>query len=201
MTTNETFFYREPAHYEAIRNVLIPELAKQRQSTRKLSFWSSASSSGQEAYSLVMLLLDLGYGGWDLEIVGTDICGTAIERAQKGRYLHIEVSRGLPAACLVKYFRRAGSEWEIAEEVRRRVHFRRIDLRDSMLGMGPFDAIFCRNVMIYFDAPTRHKILTEMRSVLRKGGWLLLGGAEAAVGTDKLYERLATGNAVVYVGK
>jgi chemotaxis protein methyltransferase CheR len=201
MTTNETYFFRDPAQYEAIRTVLLPRLKGDRRDTKKLRFWSAAASTGQEAYSLAMLLVEEGFADWNVQILGTDYSSQVLERARSGKYRQIEVNRGLPAALLVKHFRRAGVDWQLSEAVRRMVCFETIDLRQSMRALGPFDLVFCRNVLIYFDAETKKKILRELHGTLFRGGWLLLGGAETAFGVEEWFERQTVGNAVVYVAR
>ncbi len=201
MTTNETYFFRDPCHYDAIRTVLLPRLIKERGDTKKLRFWSAASSTGQEAYSLAMILLEEGLSDWNIQILGTDFCSQALERARSGKYQQIEVNRGLPASLLIKHFRRFGTVWQLGEQVRRMVSFETIDLRKSMRALGPFDLVFCRNVMIYFDAETKMNILKELHGTLFRGGWLLLGGIETAFGIDEYFERLPVGNAIVYAAR
>ena len=201
MTTNETYFYRDPAQYEAIRTLLLPKLLEDRRATRKLRFWSAAASTGQEAYSLAMLLLEQGLKDWNIEILGTDFASKVLERARTGIYQQIEVNRGLPVSLLVKYFRRSGLDWQLSEPVRRMAYFKTIDLRASMRTLGPFDLVFCRNVMIYFDNETKQKILKELHSTLFRGGWLLLGGAETAYGLDEWFDRQTVGNMTVYVAR
>ena len=201
MTTNETYFFRDPAHYDAIRNVLLPQLKGERADFKKLRFWSAASSTGQEAYSLAMLLLECEFEGWNISILGTDFSSAIVERARSGKYHQIEVNRGLPSALLVKNFIRSGVEWQLSEAVRNMVRFETIDLRNSMRAMGPFDLVFCRNVLIYFDAATKLKILREIHGTLFRGGWLLLGGAETAFGVDEWFDRINVGAASVYVAR
>ena len=201
MTTNETYFFRDPAHYDAIRSILLPRLRQERQDTRKLRFWSAASSTGQEAYSLAMALMEETFGDWSIQILGTDYSSPIVERARSGIYQQIEVNRGLPTALLVKHFRRSGVEWHLSEELRRMVRFETIDLRNSMRALGPFDLVFCRNVMIYFDAETKAKIMKEIHGTLFRGGWLLLGGAETAFGVDEWFEKRSIGNATVYIAR
>jgi chemotaxis protein methyltransferase CheR len=201
MTTNETYFFRDPAHYEAIRTVLLPRLKDDRRDTRKLRFWSAAASTGQEAYSLAMLLLEERLSDWNIQILGTDFSSQVLERARSGKYQQIEVNRGLPAALLVKHFRRFGVDWVLSEPVRRMARFETIDLRKSMRALGPFDLVFCRNVMIYFDSETKRHILKELHGTLFRGGWLLLGGAETAFGVEEWFERRTVGNAIVYVAR
>jgi chemotaxis protein methyltransferase CheR len=201
MTTNETYFFRDPAQYDAIRSVLLPQLKEERRDTRRLRFWSAAASTGQEAYSLAMLLAENGLSDWNIEILGTDFSSQVVERARSGKYHQIEVNRGLPAALLVKYFRRCGVDWQLSEPVRRMVRFETIDLRKSMRALGPFDLVFCRNVMIYFDAETKKNILKELHGTLSPGGWLLLGGAETAFGVEECFERQTVGSSIAYVAR
>lgn len=201
MTTNETYFFRDPAQYEAIRTVLLPRLVEERKSAKKMSFWSAASSTGQEAYSLAMHLLEEGLRNWDIQILGTDFSSKVVERARSGSYQQIEVNRGLPTALLVKHFHRRGQEWQLDESVRQMARFETLDLRKSMRTLGPFDLVFCRNVMIYFDAETKRNIMKELHSTLFRGGWLLLGGVESAFGLDEWFERKTMGNVTVYVAR
>lgn len=201
MTTNETYFFRDPGHYDAIKNALLPRLKQERQQTKKLRFWSAAASTGQEAYSLAMLLLESGLSDWNIEILGTDFCSQVIERARSGKYHQIEVNRGLPAALVTKHFSRSGVDWQLNEPVRRMARFETIDLRKSMSALGPFDMVFCRNVMIYFDGETKMKIFKEIHGTLLRGGWLLLGGAETAFGVDEWFDRQIVGTAIVYVAR
>jgi chemotaxis protein methyltransferase CheR len=201
MTTNETYFFRDPAQYEAIRTVLLPRLKAEKRDTQSLRFWSAASSTGQEAYSLGMLLLENGLQDWNMQILGTDFSEKVVERARSGLYQQIEVNRGLPAQLLVKYFRRSGLDWQLANAVRRMVRFETIDLRKSMRSLGPFDLVFCRNVMIYFDNATKKSIVKEIHRTLSQGGWLLLGGAETAINIEERFDRQTVGNVTVYVAR
>jgi len=201
MTTNETYFFRDPAHYDAIRTVLLPRLKRERGDVKRLRFWSAAASTGQEAYSLAMLLLEEGLGDWNIQIIGTDFSAKVLERARSGKYQQIEVNRGLPAAMLVKYFRRSGVDWQLSEAVRRMASFETIDLRKSMRSLGPFDLVFCRNVMIYFDAGTKKEIVKQIYGTLFRDGWLLLGGAETAFGVEEWFDRQTVGSASVYVAR
>jgi len=198
MTTNETFFFREATQYDALRSTILPELLQERQITRRISVWSAASSTGQEAYSLAMLLLEMGLGNWDISILGTDLSEGVLQRARAGKYLQIEVNRGLPAQFLVKYFRREGLEWQLKDEVRRMVRFQQDDLRRGASAMGPFDLVFCRNVLIYFDVDTKKTILGRIRRCLAPGGHLLLGGSETTLNLDDRFIRRPVGTAMLY---
>jgi chemotaxis protein methyltransferase CheR len=201
MTTNETYFFRDPLQYDAIRTVLLPRLKEERRDARKLRFWSAAASTGQEAYSLAMLLLEERLNDWKIEILGTDFASKAVERARSGTYQQIEVNRGLPANLLVKYFRRSALDWQLSESVRRMVRFETFDLRKSMRALGPFDLVFCRNVLIYFDSETKLKIMKELHGTLFRGGWLLLGGAESVIGLDEWFDRQTMGNMTIFVAR
>lgn len=198
MTTHETLFFRDIAPFDALKTDILPPLVEQRRSARKLSFWSAAASSGQEAYSLAMLLLEMGLGGWNLQILGTDLSEQILQKAREGRYIQIEVNRGLPANYLVKYFDRPDVNWQIKEHLRRMVKFEKFDLRESMRTKGPFDIIFCRNVLIYFDTETKKKVLGELRRALFPGGYLVLGGAETTLNLDDQFKRVSVGRAVFY---
>jgi chemotaxis protein methyltransferase CheR len=198
MTTHETLFFRDVAPFDALKTEVLPALIEQRRATRKLSFWSAAASSGQEAYSLAMLLLEMGLESWNIQILGTDLSEQILDRAREGRYMQIEVNRGLPANYMVKYFERQGLDWKIKDHLRRMVHYERFDLRQSMRTKGPFDVIFCRNVLIYFDTETKKKILGELRAALFPGGHLILGGAESTLNLDNEFKRVPAGRTVFY---
>ncbi|MEO8024968.1 MAG: CheR family methyltransferase [Bryobacteraceae bacterium] len=198
MTTNETLFFRDASPFQALRAHLLPPLIAERAMTKKLSFWSAAASSGQEAYSLAMLLLEMGLRDWNIQILGTDLNQQILDKAQAGRYLQIEVNRGLPAAYLVKYFQRTGVEWQIKDEVRRLVTFKQFDLRQSLRALGPFDFVFCRNVLIYFDATTKKKILGDVYGTLHRGGYLLLGSAETTINIEERFVRKPVGDSTFY---
>jgi chemotaxis protein methyltransferase CheR len=198
MTTNETQFFREPAQYEALRTTVLAELLAQRRSPRPLNCWSAAASTGQEAYSLAMLAAEIGLGPWDMQILGTDLAESVLERARLARYSQLEVNRGLPAAYLVKYFTRQGLEWILKDEIRSRVRFQRHDLRESARHLGPFDLVFCRNVLIYFDTETKRRILHQVREAMYPGGYLLLGAVETILDLEDLFERKRVGQAILY---
>lgn len=198
MTTNETQFFREMPHYDALRTEVIPRLIEQRQGLRRMSFWSAASSTGQEAYSLAIMLIEMGLANWNIQVLGTDLSTQVLDRARAGKFHQIEVNRGLPVHYLVKYFTRVGLEWQLKDEVRRMVRFERFDLRQSMRSLGPFDVVFCRNVLIYFDAATKKRIMGDIRGTLFGGGYLLLGGSETTLGLDEVYQRVPVGKTVLY---
>jgi chemotaxis protein methyltransferase CheR len=199
MTNNETWFFRDLHPFDALRNQVIPELLSKRAGERRLSFWSAASSSGQEAYSLAMLWREnFHLPGWQIEIVGTDISTPVLARAIAGIYSQAEVNRGLPAAYLMKYFRREGLRWELNPELRNMVGFRELNLAAEWQDVKPMDVIFLRNVLIYFDLQTRKRILAQLRRCLRPGGYLCLGGAETIMNIDEGFERVQFDKGVFY---
>jgi chemotaxis protein methyltransferase CheR len=198
MTTHETLFFRDPAVFESLRTALLPSIARSREATKSLRIWSAACSSGQEPYSLAMMLLELGYASWDIQILGTDLSSQILERATLGRYLQIEVNRGLPAQMLVKYFERAGLEWKVKDLVRKMVRFTILDLRNSMRSLGPFDLVLCRNVLIYFDLETRKKILDNIYKTVAPGGYFVLGTSETTFNLDSKFVRKTVGNMIAY---
>jgi chemotaxis protein methyltransferase CheR len=180
MTINETSFFRDAASFDLLRSELLPALIAARRETRTLRFWSAASSSGQEAYSLAMLLREYFplLASWRIEILGTDISEEMVARAQAGRYQRIEINRGLPVRLLLKYLARSGDDWEMAPDIRRICRFQQRNLCE-LTGMPErFDVIFLRNVMIYFPQETRDKVLMMMHRTLAPDGMLFLGMSE-----------------------
>ena len=184
MTINETSFFRDSRPFELLRTDLLPKLIEARRHVRALRFWSAACSTGQEAYSLAMSLLEHFpmLAGWNIRIEGTDISGEVVERAKAGRYHRIEVNRGLPARFVVRYFDHSGENWVVKEEVRKMCNFRQANL----CGPRPpfnraddrFDAILLRNVMLYFSQETRRSLLSGIFRLLPPDGFLLLGSTE-----------------------
>ncbi len=190
MTTTETLFFRDGKPYEALRNTILPGLARLRASERRLQLWSCACSSGQEPYSIAMLLREHfpALASWDLRIVATDISTEMLARSRAGRYSRLEVTRGLPGAYLGKYFDKIGHDWQIRDELRKMVEFRELNLAAPWSAMPPADLILLRNVLIYFDVETKRLILAKIRKVLRPGGFLLLGTAETTMNLDDGFE-------------
>jgi chemotaxis protein methyltransferase CheR len=198
MTTNETYFFREPAHFEALRYTILPALMAERRESRKLSLWSAAASTGQEAYSLAMLLADMGLHDWNITIVGTDLAENVLERAREAHYSQLEVNRGLPVAMLVKNFTRQKLVWELKPNLRKMVRFQALDLRNANRVMGPFDVVLCRNVLIYFDVDTKRQIVDQVRTTLNPGGYFFLGASEVGLSLGPRFARLSTNEATYY---
>jgi chemotaxis protein methyltransferase CheR len=198
LTTNETSWFRDREPFTALTDVALPELVKSRGTTRKVRLWSAASSSGQEAYSLAITLQENLPTGWSYEIVGSDISTAMIKRAEAAEYSQVEVNRGLPASQLVQYFERAGAHWRVTPALRRNVSFKLMNLTAPLPSMPPFDVIFLRNVLIYFDVATKKSVLQNVARLLRPDGWLFLGAAETTIGIDDNYERVVAGRTSAY---
>jgi chemotaxis protein methyltransferase CheR len=198
LTTNETSWFRDREPFTALTDLVIPEIVKARGLNRSMKIWSAASSSGQEPYTLAILLKENLPPGWTYEIVGTDISTEMLARAETGRYSQLEVNRGLPAPLLVKHFTRVGPEWEVAAQIRKAVSFKRLNLAAPLPPMPQFDVVFLRNVLIYFDVETKRGVLKRIRNVLKPDGWLFLGAAETTMGIDDGFERVVTGRTSAY---
>ena len=198
LTTNETSWFRDTYPFQAITQHLLPGLLAS--GRRSLTFWSAACSSGQEAYSLAMLLLEWlpAHPGVSAQIIGTDISPRMVERARSARYSQLEVNRGMPATSLVKHFTRDGASWRIAPAIASAVTFRQLNLVRPFPPIGRFDVVFLRNVLIYFDLPTKRDILRRVRQVLAPDGFLFLGAAEMTMGVDDQWERVPAGRSSVY---
>jgi chemotaxis protein methyltransferase CheR len=192
MMTHETSFFRDRAPFETVKQ-LLPELLKRRAVARHLVIWSAAASSGQEAYSLAMLLNEQfreALAGWSVRILATDFSEPVLARARAGLYSDFEVARHLPVELRDRYFVRLQGKWSIAHECRKYVEFRQMNLLDPWQGVPPCDIAFLRNVLIYFDVQTRAAILAKMRLTVRPDGALFLGGAETMLGVCDTYERV-----------
>jgi chemotaxis protein methyltransferase CheR len=195
LTTNETTFFRDLHPFESLRNHILPALIERKRLSRSLFIWSAGCSSGQEPYSVAMLIREdfPQLAEWQVSILGTDVSVAMLERARAGRYGQIEVNRGLPAHLLVKYFRRAGVGWEIDGSVRAMVRFRQQNLVDPWPSMPPMDLVLMRNVMIYFDVAAKREILARVGEVLAPHGYLLLGTSETTLHLDDSFRRHAVG--------
>jgi chemotaxis protein methyltransferase CheR len=188
MTTNETFFFRDQKPFDLFRKAVLPHLITARATKKHIRIWSAASSTGQEAYSLAMILTEEAakMPGWKFDIVGTDLSNEVVDKAKAGVYNQFEVQRGLPVTMLMKFFKQDGERWQISENIRNMVQYRTMNLLGDWGMMGQFDVVFCRNVLIYFDPPTKTKILERVSQCMPPDGVLFLGGAEAVLGiTDR----------------
>lgn len=192
MTTNETLFFRDKAPFEDFIRTMLPTLCAARPPGHRLRIWCAAASTGQEPYSLAILLLEnMGIiGRREIEIIGTDLSNEVLDRARAGRYNQFEVQRGMGVQMLLKYFTKVGELWEVKESVRKMVQFKKFNLLESYAGLGTFDIVFCRNVLIYFDAPTKTDILSRIARVLTPDGYLVLGAAETVIGVGDAFKPL-----------
>jgi chemotaxis protein methyltransferase CheR len=184
MTTNESLFFRDTKPFDALKLRVLPRLHAARPQGARLRIWSAAASTGQEAYSIAMLLAEMTglLGDRKIEILGTDIARDALQRAREGAYTQFEIQRGLPMQMLVKYFTKEDQQWRLKPAIRNGVEFREFNLLAELRSLGQFDIIFCRNVLIYFDAPTKTRVLEAISSQMAADGVLFLGGAETVLG-------------------
>jgi chemotaxis protein methyltransferase CheR len=192
MTTNESFFFRDDKPFQHFRNQALPRLLAARAPTAPLRVWSAASSSGQEAYSIAMIVAECraSIGNRKVEIVGTDLAGDQVVRARDGLYTQFEVQRGLPVQMLMRYFRKEDANWRISEAIRGMVQFREWNLLADLRALGQFDIVFCRNVLIYFDQTTKARVLDAVAQQMPADGMLYLGGAETVLGITSRFAPL-----------
>jgi chemotaxis protein methyltransferase CheR len=184
ITTQETLFFRDSNPFDALQNKILPDLiddCARSGKARKLRFWSAACSTGQEPYSLAIVLRETfpNFASWNLSILATDISDAAIARASRGWYAAHEIDRGMRASLLPKYFRPHQGGWQVSDEIRGMISFHRRNLLQPFTELGTFDVIFCRNVAIYFDAPRRHALFTRLADQLAPGGTLFVGSSES----------------------
>lgn len=193
MTTNESSFFRDKSPFERLKTSVIPRLMAARADTKRISIWCAACSTGQEPFSIAILLkeMEAQLRGWRVEILGTDISTAVLEKAKAGLYTQFEVQRGLPIQRLVRYFTQEGESWRLDASIRAMVQFRQFNLLDDFGPLGPFDIVFCRNVLIYFDRETKADILNRLSKALAPDACLALGAAETLVGLGDAMRPLA----------
>jgi chemotaxis protein methyltransferase CheR len=180
MTTNDTWFFRDRSPFEHFREIVLPDLMARRARSKKLRIWCAAASTGQEAYTLAMLLNEAGFAkdGWTVELVATDINSECIARAKEGLYTSFEVQRGLNIKRLIAHFTQEDDRWRISDALRRMVKFRTFNLLDDYGAFGEMDIVFCRNVLLYFEPQTKARILDRLADILAPDGYLVVGTAE-----------------------
>lgn len=200
LLTNETYFFRDIHPFEMLRTEVLPELFAVRASKKHLRIWSGACSTGQEPYSVAMLVNDLleRFPGFTVEIVATDISEENLERARAGKYNHAEVNRGLPAQMLIRHFTKKEAIWEVNESIRRMVSFRRLNLFGSWAGIDRADLILLRNVLIYFDQDAKKEIIARIRRNVAKDGAVILGASETVLGLSEEFHIVHSGKASLY---
>jgi chemotaxis protein methyltransferase CheR len=184
MMTNESFFFRDKLPFDHFRDTIMPALLAARSDQRRIRIWCAAASSGQEPYSLAMALKEMGNAtaGWRIEILATDLSSEVLDKAEAGIYSQFEVQRGLPIQLLIKHFTQIGESWQIAPDIRAMVQYRPLNLLSDFSHLGPFDLVFCRNVLIYFDQETKIGVLNRIARIIERDGYLALGAAETVVG-------------------
>lgn len=192
MTTNETSFFRDRKPFDIFKNEVIPEVIKRNESSRQICIWCAACSTGQEPYSLAMLLSDMGtrLQGWRIKILGTDITEGVLRKAREGSYSQYDAQRGLSTPYLIKFFKQSGMNWVLNPEIKRMVEFKRLNLLSNISWVGKFDIIFCRNILIYFDALTKKAVVDRLGGVLAPQGSLFLGGSETLLGINSCFVRV-----------
>ena len=190
ITTNETLFFRDNSPFELVKHKILPDLIDartgkgNRPTGADLKIWSSACSTGQEIYSIAIILKELlgNSSSHKISLMGTDLSDAAIAQASAGVYNKFEIERGLPREKLQRYFTPAGGNWKIRDEIRAMASFRRLNLMEPFTGLGKFDIIFCRNVAIYFTLPDRKKLFNKIADLLQPDGYLLIGSTESLTG-------------------
>jgi len=194
MTTNESFFFRDDKPFQHFRTQALPRLLAGRPAGAPLRVWSAASASGQEAYSVAMIVAECrpSIGDRRVDIIGTDLARDQVTRARDGLYTQFEVQRGLPVQMLMRYFRKEEAGWRISEAIRSMVQFREWNLLADLRPLGQFDVVFCRNVLIYFDQATKARVLDAVAQQMPGDGMLYLGGAETVLGITSRFTPLAS---------
>ena len=189
MTTNETFFFRDKIPFDHLKEAILPALVQARAARRSLRIWCAASSTGQEPYSIAMLLKETpALSGWRTEIVATDLSQAVLEKSKAGVFSQFEVQRGLPIQMLVKHFKQNGELWQLNADIRAMVQHRQLNLLHDFSQLGAFDVIFCRNVLIYFDQDTKAAIFERLSKQIEADGVLSLGAAESVVGITDAFK-------------
>lgn len=200
MVTTETSFFRDDQPFQMLRSTVLPELIERRRHSRQLNIWCAAGSSGQEPYSIAMLVKEFfpELENWRINITATDISQKMLQRCRLGSYSQLEVNRGLPSGALLKWFRQEGVQWHIADCLRTAVTFKHLNLVQPWPAMPQWDLIFLRNVMIYFDNETKKSLLERTARVLSREGYLLLGNAETTFNLSGAFRRVEKLNSGFY---
>ena len=189
MTTNETSFFRDTRPFDTFKEYVLPYMRETRQAQRSFKIWCAAASSGQEPYSIAMLLReDANMAGWNIPITGTDISNEILDQAREGLYSQFEVQRGLPIQLLMRYFVQKDEKWQISDDIKSMIEYKYFNLLENMSSLCTYDVVFCRNVLIYFDEATKKKVLEEMARLMPDDGLLFLGGAETVLGITDVFK-------------
>ncbi len=191
VTVNETSFFRDNHPFVALEKKVIPDLIARNQSKKEIRIWCAACSCGQEPYTIAMIIREHfpHLSDWNIQIVATDLSDEMLNKSKSGEYSQLEVNRGLPVKKLVRFFDRQGSVWQVKQELKDLIDFRRLNLTTAWPFLGQFDIVFIRNVLIYFDQSTKAEILHRVRRVLRPDGYLFIGSVETTIGLGVPFQR------------
>jgi chemotaxis protein methyltransferase CheR len=190
MTINESFFFRDKVPFDRFKDTMLPAMLQSRAASRRMRIWCAAASTGQEPYSIAMILKSMSekLTGWNIDIIATDISRDVLDRARAGIYSQFEVQRGLPIQMLMQFFEQVGEQWRVKDDIRKMVQFRQFNLLERFSALGTFDVVFCRNVLIYFDQKTKSDVLERIAQQLTPEGFLVLGAAETVVGLSESFK-------------
>lgn len=198
LLNNETYFFRDHAYFSTLAHSVLPELARERAATRRLSIWSAGCSTGQEALSLAMMFAEqpARWTGWQIDILGTDVSGKAITTARTGLYTQFEIQRGISVAQMLNFFSERQGGWQADDRLRRMTRFQHHNVLDAVPAPARFDLVLCRNVLMYFDFATRQRVFDRLAGALNPDGWLMLGAGETVVGQIERFQPAACGSAL-----
>jgi chemotaxis protein methyltransferase CheR len=184
LLNNETYFFRDRAMFDQLNQRILPDLQDRRADSRRISIWSVGCSTGQEALSLAMLFAEsrARWGDWTIDILGTDVSSSVIDKGRMGRYTHFEVQRGLGVSQMLSFFEETAQGWQARDNLLRMIRFERHNLLDAPPSPGMFDIILCRNVLLYFDGETREKAFEQLARAMAPDAYLMLGAGETVVG-------------------
>ena len=192
ITIHETSFFRDMYPFKALKDLVVPDLLQKKGADNSLNIWCAACSSGQEPYSMAIMLRENfpQLQSWNVRFIATDISNQILSKAKDGRFTQLEVNRGLPAPLLLKYFEKQGLEWQIKPAIRSSIEFRHLNLITDWPPLPKMDIILLRNVLIYFDVPTKRAILGKVRDCINSDGYLFLGAAEMPMSIDNAFGRV-----------
>ena len=198
LLNNETYFFRDHAYFATLAHQVLPELVRERATTKRLTIWSAGCSTGQEVLSLAMMFAEqpARWAGWQIDILGSDISGKAIATARAGLYTQFEIQRGISVAQMLNFFSETSGGWQASDKIRSLTRFQQHNVLDPAPSPGRFDLVLCRNVLLYFDTAIRQRVFDRRYRALAPEGWLMLGAGETVVGQTERFEPAACGSAL-----